>query len=235
MADVMKRNPYYCNKKHRAMVEYICITQNDCESEDEHKGSSDEDIEGSIDTLPNPPKVQIQISTKKRKKSIYILQNKRDIAFLTETNKVVSPVYKTLEERMLYPINRYVGIFHASRNRIDDKALQELYWYNWELLCFQCPLWAKRFEEYGASLVQNESGKVEFVFKNDDDAEAFYDTYGYEFDEQTRDTQNKTLDYKKLDEFDDDDERQLTALFAFDKCSICKNEGMDVYWGNLCY
>lgn len=188
MREIMKINQYYSNKKHRAFVEYMCIIIPDTQI--------DEDI--------GTTRIQ-----GKKKKNIYILETNRDVEFFQGTCNSVTPVWKTLENRMLYPVHKYIGVFHSSRFSVDNTTLKELYWYNWELMCFDCPLWRKRFDEYGASMIRNDNGLYELVFKEDEKEDTFYDRYGYEFDEQTRETQSKVLNAMNILDYKDDVMREM--------------------------
>jgi hypothetical protein len=63
-------------------------------------------------------------------------------------------------------------------------------WYHWEYFAYKCPLWKERFDLYDIKI--NHVGQ-EIVFANEDEEEEFYETYYYEFDEQSSITQNKII------------------------------------------
>jgi len=109
------------------------------------------------------------------------------IDFFKETMAPVSPVWKTLAQRRLYPVHTLVGAFPIVRS---DAGIEwnQILWYHWEYYARQCPLWKERFKEFGAVFAD---GKI--VFANDDLLEEFYEKYGLEPDEQSRECQQKSL------------------------------------------
>lgn len=92
--------------------------------------------------------------------------------------------YKMLEKVCVYPIKQCVHSFNHSRNGVDCKSA--LY-YNWEFFSRNCPLWKSRFETHNATF---DTDTMKISFPDDDIHEAFYEKYGLEPDEQTKDTQN---------------------------------------------
>ena len=114
---------------------------------------------------------------------------KESIEFFQSTNVLVEPAWKTLPQRRLYAIQEWVGAFPLKRadNNIE---WNKILWYYWEYYARKCPLWKKRFDEYNVCFNENEKSPV---FPNDDLLEEFYEKYGLEPDEQSRDCQEKSL------------------------------------------
>lgn len=136
---------------------------------------------------------------KLKDKSVYVKETKKEIMFYKNINEEIYPVYKTLQHKMFYEVNNEIGEFQLSRDRIDFKTLQMLYWYHWDILCYHTPCWKKRFDEYNIQLVER-NNKLELKYPNDDVYEEFWDKYNYEFDEQCLNVQKrvlKHLEFKK--------------------------------------
>ena len=110
----------------------------------------------------------------------------------------VNTVYKTLALRRRYGINSNIGCFKLAR---DDVNLNNEFWYHWEYYAYRCPLWKSRFDEYKVK-VDDESKEI--IFEDEDEYEEFYELYGYEPDEQSKETQEKStkvLKKRKLNEW----------------------------------
>jgi hypothetical protein len=108
------------------------------------------------------------------KKFIIMYKNDRH-----QTKPVTYPPRKYLEQVSLYPI------------RIEDqesmREIREAYLGpNWLYYCADTPIWWSRIEEHGG---QVRNGQI--VFETDDELEAFYDKWGFEPDEQSRETHAK--------------------------------------------
>jgi hypothetical protein len=88
---------------------------------------------------------------------------------------------------------------HANLESIRDEAIKEAYLgENWLYYCRQTPLWLNRIQEHGGAI---DSKNKRVVFPGDDSLEAFYDKYGLEIDEQSREIHEKhgiILDSYKL-------------------------------------
>jgi hypothetical protein len=78
---------------------------------------------------------------------------------------------------------------HSDLQSLSDEAIREAYLgANWLYYCHQTPLWAKRIEEHAGEIdTQNKC----VVFPNDDSLEQFYEKYGLDPDEQSRETHEK--------------------------------------------
>jgi hypothetical protein len=99
----------------------------------------------------------------------------------------VSYIYKTLSKRRIYGISKDIGCFNLSRDNFD---LNHIFWYHWEYYAYKCPLWRDRFEKCKIKV----SDKKQIIeFNDDDELEEFYEEYGYEPDEQSKEIQEKSI------------------------------------------
>ena len=141
----------------------------------------------------------------KGKKTIKVNFDKQDELFIKQLENSPSRVYKTLKEKRLYEINPLIGSFQLARFKDetdvvtiwnetfgyiseDIERYKSAYLYNWEFYANKTPYWNEIFNTYKASFK-----KKEIQFPNDDLLEQFYDNYGYEPDEQTIETQMKSI------------------------------------------
>jgi len=110
---------------------------------------------------------------------------------LTSSNN--KQIYKTLFYKRIYSITPLCSSFHLSRNShcsmIKDN-INDSYWYHWEYFAYLCPVWQERMNKFDIT-VDDENNKI--IFKDDDECEQFYEEYGYEPDEQSRETQEKSI------------------------------------------
>jgi len=97
-------------------------------------------------------------------------------------------INKTLEFKRLYAIDPLCSSFQLLREEVPD--INSCYCYHWEYYASFCPLWAERFNQYDVT-VDNDAAKI--IFNNDDQMEEFYSQFGYEPDEQTKETENKRM------------------------------------------
>lgn len=104
-------------------------------------------------------------------------------------NSVVEPLYKTLGHKRLFKISPLVGVFKLERFsiQIDYKDILRQHW---DYFVYNTPLWQQRIKKCNG-IVDNK--KYELVFKNDDDHEAFYETFDYEPDEQSKEIQEMSI------------------------------------------
>jgi hypothetical protein len=109
--------------------------------------------------------------------------------------KAVKPLYKTLPKKRLYAISNTIGCFQLKRFNPKCPPLKRMLGFHWTYFAYNVPLWKKRFRKYNA---KRNISKLEMVFQNDDDLETFGEKYNYEPDEQSNETQNKSIrDIKK--------------------------------------
>ena len=113
----------------------------------------------------------------------------------------VNTVYKTLTLRRKYGVSSNIGCFKLARDNVD---LKNEFWYHWEYYAYRCPLWKSRFDKCKINI---DDEKKEIVFEDEDEYEEFYELYGYEPDEQSKETQEKStkvLKKRKLNEWLED-------------------------------
>lgn len=110
-----------------------------------------------------------------------------DIKQINEDNDPVAPLYKTLPTRLRYSINKNIGCYNLERYHCN---INKMLWFHWEYFAYNCPLWKERFDLYDIKI---NHAQQEIVFANEDEEEEFYETYYYEFDEQSSITQNKII------------------------------------------
>lgn len=127
-----------------------------------------------------------------------------DLTQITDFKAPVNYVYKTLKEKRLYEINPLIGAFQLARfkNKTDVVKVWErnnytfndvdryisAYLHNWEFYARTTPFWKKVFKTYQVTFVKKKA-----KFPNVDLMESFYDTYGFEPDEQSIETQYKSI------------------------------------------
>ena len=99
--------------------------------------------------------------------------------------------YKLLQKHRIYEIEDNIGVFNLDRFTLfDHHTLKKAYWYNWEYFSRHCPYWKEKFDEFD---VEFDHEKEKPIFKNDDDFEDFYENYNLEPDEQSIETQYKSI------------------------------------------
>jgi hypothetical protein len=130
-------------------------------------------------------------------------QNEIQLCLYREKSKYI---YKTLADKRHYSINTHIGCFDLARFKDDTDlafiwnssfnkyipddvaAYKSAYLYYWEYYANKTPFWNKIFKEYDVKFVKKEPN-----FPNDDMLEKFYDVYGFEPDEQSTETQQKSI------------------------------------------
>jgi len=122
------------------------------------------------------------------KKNVCIVLQDKDILKyknIVKTDKIKA--YLILERACLYEIDdsNYLYLFKLER----DNLTKVKYWYHWLYYASFSPLWKRRIEMHNG-IIDNE--KKEVIF-SDEDAELFYDNYGYEPDEQPKEVQEKSM------------------------------------------
>ena len=108
----------------------------------------------------------------------------------------ISYVYKTLPQIRLYGISSKIGCFKLKRRNVE---LNKIFWYHWEYFASFSPLWRGRFDKYELN-IDHENKIINFI--NDEDCEEYYEAYGYEPDEQSKEVQElstKEIPYIRLD------------------------------------
>lgn len=111
--------------------------------------------------------------------------------WVTELNETqIRPLYKTLPQKRLYSISDTIGCFDLQRFDERCPPVKRLLGLHWKYFASFTPLWTKRFREHQAKRSKKE---FKIIFKNDDYLEAFGELYNYEPDEQSNETQNKSI------------------------------------------
>ena len=101
-------------------------------------------------------------------------------------------IYKTLYYKRTYIIDDNIGSFNLNRysfNSYDEFKKEILI--NWEYYASFNSLWNIRINKYNGIIVPPKN----IYFENDDDADNFYNIYGFEFDEQDKETIDCSLKY----------------------------------------
>ena len=95
-------------------------------------------------------------------------------------------VYNTLKYKRTYGVTRFMGGFVLARDGlVAGGGLREEALGRWQHYIWNTPCWRERLLAY------NSNEKVEF--ENDDLLEDFYDAFGYEPDEQSKETQDQSI------------------------------------------
>jgi hypothetical protein len=85
-----------------------------------------------------------------------------------------------------FPIRRqYNTLFETS---CDDYKIS--LWYHWLYFASKSPVWLDRIEDFGGTI---DDEKMEVKFPNDDLIDAFYDNWGLEPDEQSKEINEKLI------------------------------------------
>ena len=123
------------------------------------------------------------------KKYIFVIpkQEHLDHILVLEEEKII-PVYDTLMHKRFVAIDKDIGLFTLARDRCAD--LKKEIWFHWEYYAMGTPLWQKRLAKWGGT-VNHTTKKLEFP--TDEMQEAFYELYGYEFDELPKEVQAMSL------------------------------------------
>ena len=103
---------------------------------------------------------------------------------------------KTLTFKRNYSINHLIGLFSLKRNL--HKDYKDIMRQQWEFYAFQSPIWQNRFNRFHAK-PNMYSRQMDFI--NDDMLEEFYENYNYEPDEESLETQEKSIiDMKNIND-----------------------------------
>ena len=110
----------------------------------------------------------------------------------------INQVRKTLDCKRHFTIDKDIICFDFIRRHIDHKHFLDKYYYNWEYYAYNCELWKERMDNYQVSFsldkTYNNLHEFNYVcFPNDDLLEDFYEKFGYETDEQTKEVTERSL------------------------------------------
>ena len=124
------------------------------------------------------PKSEIKFKFKKVPKQYYNDVEEKNIEH-----------WNVLKIKRLFGISKNLGCFDLIRS---NYILNREFWYNWEFHAYKSKIWKKRFDKYKIKI---ERHKKQLEFLDDDEMEKFYSNYGYEPDEQSKETQEKSTGY----------------------------------------
>ena len=123
------------------------------------------------------------------KQKIFVKPSNEIIKFERELNNIENiKNYNILKEKRLYRIYDELIYYELERNKMDFSKLKKDILLKWEVYAYECRLWKQRIKEYGGYIENNE-----IYFKDNDELERFYEKYGFELDEQSKDVQDKSL------------------------------------------
>lgn len=132
--------------------------------------------------------------------------NNGEVEFIRKLQEPSKQVYKTLKEKRLFEINSNIGLFPLNRFNADTDVVslwdttlkkylpndvsivESAYLHNWEYYARTTPIWKNIFKTYGASFK-----KKQIIFPDANKFDEFYDKYGFEPDEQSKETQLKSM------------------------------------------
>ena len=145
-------------------------------------------------------------------KKMYIIVDPSDIVMyetITTNDKLAAR--DILPIACMYNIDEHhcLSLFNTNRNNLEEngnerneskfsdytperqrRSIQEMYWYHWVYYASFSPVWLDRITKCNGVLNHIDK-KVDFI--DDDHLEEFYDQFGYEPDEQKRETQEKNI------------------------------------------
>ena len=145
-------------------------------------------------------------------KKLYIIVDPSDIVMyetITTNDKLAAR--DILPIACMYNIDEHqcLSLFTTNRNNLEEngnerseskfsdytperqrRSIQEMYWYHWVYYASFSPIWLDRITKH-KGVLNHIDQKVEFI--DDDHMEEFYDQFGYEPDEQKRETQEKNI------------------------------------------
>lgn len=103
--------------------------------------------------------------------------------------------FDVLRSLKRYSISKNIGCFDLNRNNaiVHNKKLltiDEIYWYHWEYFACKNTIWKTRMLEFNGDY---DLKQLNIVFSDDDKLEKFYDKYGLEPDEQTKECHDKSI------------------------------------------
>ena len=128
-------------------------------------------------------------ANKKLGKNLYVHVEPEEVV-LYETIHVSEDLVprKILPLAKIYAIDsdNYLSLFDLKRETQDIKTA---YYYDWLYYASHSSLWKSRILKHNG-VIDQKNHKVEF---DDDDIDEFYDNFGYEPDEQSKEVENKTI------------------------------------------
>ena len=107
---------------------------------------------------------------------------------LKNQNETKKENYKFLERKREYSIHNDISKYSLARYNYDN--YKDIYWYKWMYYAYRSPIWAERINKYKIKIDHKQR---EIIFDSDEEYEEFTELYDYEPDEQTLETQNKSI------------------------------------------
>lgn len=92
--------------------------------------------------------------------------------------------YKILKSNPLYHISGDIGCFSLDRFKFED--IKNEIRYHWDYHCTSSPIWSDRLKKYEYKIDET---KKSLIFEDVNEEEDFYETFDYEFDEQSKELQ----------------------------------------------
>jgi len=132
-------------------------------------------------------KIMFQTESNISSNKILIKHTDKNIEYIKRLRYCNNIPFKFLKTMRQYGVTPRIGCFALSRFNIDN--LQNNIWYHWEYYAYNNPVWNERFRIF-KGIINNVTNEVDF--KNDTFQDKFYDKYGYEPDEQSREVQDKS-------------------------------------------
>ena len=127
---------------------------------------------------------------------MYALETKEEIDCIHEWNDDSSmKAWQILRQKRIYRVSRNVVCFSNLSRFQESVDLYSILRLHWMEYCYHCPLWNKRFQKYGASLLVGDYGGcgARLTFTSDDGEEEWMEKYNYEPDEQPLIVQEMSL------------------------------------------
>ena len=121
-----------------------------------------------------------------KKNKVISNYDSNECAIIKEFDNLLNP-NKILKTYRYYYTSTNIGCFDLYRYRNND--LQFIL-DNWDYYCFKTPLWNDIIKKYNG---KQKSLKKTLKFSTAENCEDFYNKYGYEPDEQDKETQQKSL------------------------------------------
>lgn len=129
-------------------------------------------------------------------KNFYVIVEAEDIVQYETIELIYNEIglkhYRILEKARICGIDdlKQLSLFKLERNKLESNKLTELYFHNWLYHASFSPIWFNRIKKY-RGWIDYRTQQVEFV--DDDVLDIFYKKYGYEPDEQSKITTDKSL------------------------------------------
>jgi len=132
-------------------------------------------------------------------KKLYVVLNTADIQKYKTQTVQENSLNKCIQPRQILPLtvtnstneSKWFSSCPLNRKSIPQEKMREMYHDQWLYYASFSPIWRERIEERNGRIV-HETKKVEFNEENDD-FDNFYDSFGYEPDEQKKEIQEKNI------------------------------------------